>query len=128
MNITLRTIPHQTQRYETVGDWKTRRGQLREVLVSEMGSDVYAFLVAVHELVEARLCVAHGITQKDVDRFDMEYEAHRAPENTDEPGDDPTAPYYAEHQFASAIERRVADELGVDWAQYEHTILALSKD
>jgi hypothetical protein len=35
-----------------------------------------------------------------------------------EPGDDPRAPYYREHQFASGMERLMAAELGIDWQQY----------
>lgn len=42
-----------------------------------------------------------------------------------EPGDDPTAPYFEGHQFATKIEKQVARELGVDWKAYETAIAAL---
>ena len=37
----------------------------------------------------------------------------------DDPGDDPRAPYHLEHLTASAIERRLALELGVSWDAYK---------
>ena len=51
MRIILTTIPHDCQRYETVGDWLTAHGQLRHVRVSEMGNEDYAFLVGLHEMI-----------------------------------------------------------------------------
>ncbi len=42
-----------------------------------------------------------------------------------EPGDDPRAPYHAEHAFATAIEEMLAKELGVDLDAYEAAIAAL---
>jgi len=48
----------------------------------------------------------------------MAYERNRREGDLGEPGDDPRAPYYREHQFASGMERLMAAELGVDWQQY----------
>ena len=128
MNVLLNTIPHAVQRYETVGDWITDgRGHLRYVQVSEMGNEDYHFLVGIHEMIEAWLCLKRGVSQEAVDAFDRDFEAKRADGNEDEPGHDPSAPYHREHVFAEKIERLVADELGVNWDAYDKTVTGLSQ-
>ena len=125
MKIQLRTIPHSEQRYETVGDWENLpEGSLR-ISVSDMGNDDYAFLVAIHELVEVWLCNRRGITDEAVSAFDIEYEKNRPEGDESEPGDHPDAPYRKEHFFATNIERMIALELGVDWAQYDKAVMSL---
>ena len=125
MKIQLRTIPHSEQRYETVGDWENLpEGSLR-ISVSDMGNDDYAFLVAIHELVEVWLCNKRGITDEAVSAFDIEYEKNRPEGDESEPGDHPDAPYRKEHFFATNIERMIALELGVDWAQYDQKVMSL---
>lgn len=124
MNITIKTIPHAEQRYPTVGDWIEEGGGLI-VAVSDMGNDDFAFLVGLHEMIEGWLCLRRRIDQGAVDAFDVAFEAARQPGNTDEPGDHPDAPYRREHFFATSIERLMAAELGVDWAEYEKAVNAL---
>lgn len=125
MNITLKTIPHNQQRYETVGDWEIKEDGSVEIRVSDMGNDKYAALVAIHELVELLLCDDRGITDEAVTAFDKDFEASRPDGNEDEPGDSKDAPYRDEHFFATSIERLIAAELEVDWADYEQAINAL---
>ena len=129
--IVIRTIQHSDQRYDTVGDWRERttlmvppapdkqtvRSHL-DITVSEMSDERYEFLVGLHELVEAYLCKTRGISEEAVTAFDVEYEAKRKPGDDSEPGDDPRAPYFHEHQVATFVERYVAKELGVDWDAY----------
>lgn len=126
MNIILDTIPHHAQRYPTVGDWiEDGRGHLRHVRVSEMGNEDYHFLVALHEMIEAWLCLKRGVSQESVDAFDQTFEAARPEGDDREPGHEPDAPYHREHVFAEKIERMVAEELGVDWDAYDKTVGAL---
>ena len=125
MNIVMSTVPHSQQRYPTVGDWVPARGHLRHVRVSEMGNEDYHFLVALHELIEGWLCTRKGITDEAVSAFDEAFEAARQPGNTDEPGDDPRAPYRDEHQFATIVERLVAHKMGIDWDAYDRTVVEL---
>ncbi len=127
MRYVVSSIPHEDQRYETVGDWIEGHGHLRHVRVSEMGNEDYAFLVGLHEQIEAWLCIKRGISQESVDTFDIAFEQNRDLGDENEPGDDPCAPYNAEHRFASKIERLVADELGICWDDYDSTVLGLSK-
>lgn len=124
MNIIIKTIPHSAQRYPTCGDWLYEDGQLH-IRVSKMSDSRFEFLVALHELVEVKLCEWSGVTQEMVDKFDMDYEKHRHPNDNSEPGDSPDAPYRFQHCLATGVERIVAAVLGVDWLEYEKAIDAL---
>jgi len=124
VKIEIKTIPHKLHPYPTVGDWRRDRKGVLHIKVSQEIGDEYAFLVALHELVEVVLCEKRGITCKAVDDFDKHFEA-RLRVADEEPGDDPSAPYRKEHFFATNIERLMAAELGVDWKKYEETINAL---
>jgi hypothetical protein len=130
--ILIETIPHEKQRYPTVGDYFTEGSpgdkQLRVIHVSQMDNPDYEFLVALHELVESYLVQKRGIPDQAIDRFDISFEARRSaglvPKHA-EPGDDPSAPYYQEHGFATLIERMMARELDVDWDGYARTVESL---
>jgi len=120
-------VPHRKQRYETVGDWIP--GKPVAVRVSRMKDERYVFLVALHELIEYELCRMKGITDERVVEFDKKFERERSMglrEKWEEPGDDARAPYRREHQFATMIERMVAQKLAVRWPDYEKTVTALS--
>jgi len=137
MNITIKTLPHKKQSYDTVGDWKFEHGRLRKILVSDMHNRVYEFLVAVHEFIEAFLCEQRHISARTVNRFDIDYEISREagipahcgckPTKTSEPGFDRHAPYHKEHVFATKVERMLALILHVDWRQYDETVNKLSQ-
>lgn len=119
LHIQIKTIEDTDQRYDTVGDYQTDTSGKKEILVSKMADDRYEFLIALHELVESRLCKERGITDEAIDVFDLEYEKNRsADDTTSEPGDHPDAPYHKEHVFATKIEKMLAAELGVDWGVY----------
>ena len=76
MNITIKTIQHNRQRYDTCGDWWfDKKGNL-QVRVSDMNNWKYEYLVADHEVREALLCKDRGVTQKEVDEFDMGWQRH----------------------------------------------------
>jgi len=125
MKITIETIPHTQQRYPTVGDWFTDTDGTLVIRVSDLGDSRMEALVAIHELVEVLLCQHKAIPQAEVDAFDIKFEATRMPGNTDEPGDDPQAPYKRQHCLATGIERTMASALDVDWSEYEGKLEAL---
>lgn len=125
MNITIKTIPHKDQRYETVGDWWfDGKGDL-QIRVSGLSNWRREALIAVHELVEVLICKQDGVTQESVDSFDKEFESKRPEGNTDEPGDDPKSPYSKQHCVATGIERILAAGLDVCWKGYEEEINSL---
>jgi len=119
-------VPHKKQRYETVGDWIP--GRPAQIRVSKMKDQRYVFLVALHEMIEYELCKMHGITDREVVAFDVNFEAERRmnlhPLDA-EPGNHPKAPYRNEHEFATMIEMMMAQKLGVSWSDYEKTVLSL---
>lgn len=140
MKIVIETIPHDKQRYSTAGDWfyKTEpvyenlpsgdTGPTQRVLyikVSKLSDPRREALISVHELVEVLLCQHDGVTQESVDAFDRDFEAARIEGNVDEPGDDPRAPYMKQHSIATAVERLMAAELGVNWKEYGAEVEAL---
>jgi hypothetical protein len=115
-------IPHDKQRYDTVGDWDFDPEGNITVKVSE-GMDKWSFYcVALHEIIEAILCKDNYIMPSAVDRFDMLFEENRKLSDDSEPGDDPNCPYYEQHQFATAIERLVAHELELTWKEHEDEV------
>jgi hypothetical protein len=124
--IVISTLRHKDQRYDTVGDWKFHEPQgVLDVTVSKMSDWRYEVLVGIHETVEALLCKQRGVKEVDVTAFDVAYEAKRLKGDASEPGDDPIAPYHAEHVFATKIEKLLAAELGVDWDAYDKEIASL---
>jgi hypothetical protein len=125
MTIIIETIPHLNQRYSTCGDWFRDKDGTLHIKVSQEVGQKEAMLIALHELVEVLLCEDRGVTQEQVDAFDMQFEKNREPGNEDEPGDSPFAPYKKEHFFATNIERLMAAEYGIDWNEYDEKIMSL---
>lgn len=154
MKIVIETIPHEKQRYPTVGDWVCEKewpaGEMptggkvisqQEVLrikVSDLGDWRKEALIAVHELIEVLICKHDGVSQEAVDKFDFEFEEKRkvglecSPDDAEtarletlEPGDDNDAPYRRQHCIATGIERLLAAELDVSWKEYEDAIYQL---
>jgi hypothetical protein len=119
MKVVVTVIPHADQRYPTLGDWVFGDDVLT-IAVSDTGDPKMNFLIGLHEQVEAMLCLERGIAEEAVSAFDI------TNADLDDPGLDPRAPYHREHLFAEHVERRVAAELGVDWAAYEKVCHALS--
>ncbi len=119
MNITIKTIPHYQQAYDTTGDWHLKKNGDIEIFVSHVNDWKSEYLVALHELIEVALCKDRNIKEEDVGGFDL---AH--PELED-PGLDPRAPYHKEHMVAVEIEQRLAHELGVDWHEHSNRLYAL---
>lgn len=122
MKILIESIPHAKQRYATCGDYWRDEDDTLQIRISELADERYMLLVAIHELIEQTLCDQSGVYNDEIDSFDLAYEAKRAQGDVSEPGDDPAAPYYRQHQFATGIERILAAEMDVDWKEYEQCI------
>ena len=111
MNYLIKFIPQSEQRYATLGDYQTT-GDLCEIRVSTQPNSVFSMAIALHELVETYLCRLAGITDDEIDKWDLSWKS------SEEPGDDPNCPYYQQHQFATKIERQFIESLGYDWKLY----------
>jgi hypothetical protein len=126
MTIHIETIPHEQQRYPTVGDYWEDDGGVEQVRVSRLSDWRYEALVAVHELVELLLAKHRSIQEEKISEFDIQFERDRELGRVlGEPGDDPRAPYRREHFFATNVERLLAAELDVDWRVYEALVDSL---
>ena len=97
-------------------DWFfDEKGDL-QVRVSRLSDWRREVTLGIHEAIEAILCKHNGVSQEAVDAFDAEYErTHTSDLNS---GDDSAAPYRREHSFATAVERILAAEMGIVWADY----------
>ena len=116
MNIIIETRPSfKEMRYPTSGDYFERDGAL-VFQIAESGNAVYDRLVLIHEMIEQLLCEKAGISNEQIDEWDMAYKEQG------EPGDHPKAPYYRQHGIATGIERIIAAELGIDWWDYDSTV------
>jgi hypothetical protein len=126
MQIRVNVIPHNEQRYETLGDWWFDEEGTLQIRVSSMDNEDYENCIAIHEQIEAILCKKRGITEKQVSDWDKQFEEAREkyPDifGDNEPGDHPKAPYNNEHMFASRVEHSIAQELGIDWAEYNRVV------
>lgn len=122
----IESIPHESQRYPTVGDYWLDENGVEQVRVSEMPDWRYEALVVIHELIEMIITRHRGIAEEDITRFDIDFEESREKALVvGEPGDHPKAPYRREHFFATNLERLLAAELDVDWFEYDRFVDAL---
>lgn len=138
MKISVEQVPHENQRYDTVGDWEFDGDDLL-VNVSELYLKIRVpkasstpvsinydiktvraedseFLVAIHEIIEAYLCKRAGITTEQVDAWDMNFMGDG------EPGGDPGAPYFEQHKKAGIIEEILCSFLGLKWENHEKIV------
>lgn len=116
MRITIDTVPHEEQRYNTAGDWYYNENGDLFITVSDMQNRDYEFCVGIHEAIEAWFCREHGIKEEEVSTFDKRFKGDG------ECGDDPEAPYREEHFFATSIERFISQALRIDWKKYDEAV------
>ena len=120
-SVTVHVVPHEQQRYETSGDWVWKDGGL-VVTVSDLGDHRFNLLLAAHELTEALLCRRDGVTEAEVDAWDL---GHL---ESEEPGEEAGAPYFTQHAQACAVERWLAGMLGVKWDEYSQAFERLDDE
>lgn len=112
--IIVRFVPEGDVRHGGVGDWFCE-GDVLHIRASGETSDE-AFLIALHELVEAWLCRRQGVPEAAVDAHDLRFEDERQMGLHDaeaEPGDDPRAIYRKQHRRAMILEHLMANFLGL---------------
>lgn len=118
MDIVIKVIPESEMRAGVNGaDWYFDPEGNLQVRVSPLSDWRRETLLALHEAVEAVMCKHNGVSVAEVDKFDLEYDkTHAFDVNA---GDDPACPYVHEHCLATAIERILCAELGVNWLEYD---------
>lgn len=121
MDIIIKVIPNSEHRPNITGaDWYFDQDGNLQVRVSKMGNWKYEVCLALHEVFEAVLCKDAGVTQQQVDEFDIPYEATHSPKC--DAGDEKDAPYNRQHGFATAAERIMTTELRVNWLDYNKVL------
>lgn len=128
MEIHIKTIAHEKQRYETVGDyWYDDEGIL-QVRISDMGDKFYETMVAIHEIIEEALTLRRGLTEPEIKVFDEAFEKARTlglKRDDEEPGFSNDAPYLIEHTFATSVEMGMCAMAKISWNDYDHTVNSL---
>src|SRR5262249_16119866 len=100
MQINFKDIPHQEQRYPTVGDYWLD-GDTWQFRISKMSDWRYEILVLIHEIVEWVWVQYKEIKLEHIDALDIQFEKDREEgkhAEDEEPGDGPQAPYHWAHQ------------------------------
>jgi len=118
LSFTGKTVEAKEMRYDTVGDWNIKKGKDSssvDVWTADMGNVDFNFLILIHELVEAYLCLKRNISNKEVMDFDKKSVA-------EDPGHSEKAPYHEEHEFATKIEKLIAQQLKVKWDRYDDKV------
>jgi hypothetical protein len=123
--IQIEIIPHSSQRYQTCGDWFLDENGVMQVRISNLGTEIENFMVAIHEVIELVLLRNKGITDKDIDKFDFEFEERvkrgEAGRN-DEPGFASDSPYLQEHTLATSVELQMCALAKINWNEYSTKI------
>lgn len=104
------SIPNSHQRYRTIADWFHEDDNL-QIRVSTTRKD-YEFLSAIKQQIEQYLCEKAGIKESTIDAWRLTHEGD------DEPGTAIACPFREQHLFAEAVEKVLADKIGVDWKEY----------
>lgn len=125
LKIIIGTVPLSEIRNNGIGDYLMDEEGVIYISVAKFGDWKDQLLVAIHELTEFAQCIDKGIPEPDIDTFDAMYEKERAQglhRQDEEAGNDPRAPYYVQHQVATAIELFIAPHLRIDWKDYARKI------
>jgi len=122
----IKFIQHNTQRYDTAGDYVLKNKEWY-FYISKLSKRRYEWLVTLHEIIECYLCYWKGIKEENIYKFDIKFEKERdyGIWKLEEPGDDVRAPYYKEHQIATFFEKIFAKILLVNWKKYEEEFYKL---
>jgi len=92
-------------------------GDTLVVKIVDQENDLYNRLLLIHALVEHTVAQMTGVTDSQIDGFDMNYQGDG------EPGDDVDAPYRDAHCLGVAVERMICAHLHVPYTQYEKDIM-----
>lgn len=121
--IIIKPVMAENQRYFTVGDYTyDAEDDTLTIFISRMDDWRSEMAVALHEVFEAVACIAADVEMKDVDLFDLNFEANRFPDDLSEPGDNENAPYHKQHTQATAVEKEACLQLGLPWNAHENNV------
>jgi hypothetical protein len=132
MRVVIETIPNNSQRYSTIGDWWYDKEDTLQIRVSEFEETRYSMAVILHEVFEAFAAWANKHPEEEVTKFDLWFDEEckkgNIPDSLDEPGNHPACPYNEEHQYATAAEMTLITLLGCNWWEYEEAVTKMSRE
>ena len=109
-------------RYPTWGDYYIMLDKIIFEVVDHK-NDLYTMLTLIHEMVEYTLLEQRGVPIEKIDAFDIAFEKDPVLiQKYGEPGNDPTAPYYHEHQIAERVAKMMCKRLKIDYEQYNNCL------
>jgi hypothetical protein len=116
--ITIKFVDKDQIRNEGCGDYlyDPEGNLIVKAYLKDDNSYDYAFLIAIHELVEAWLTNHRGIEEQDIDEYDRMIVERGGV--ADEAGNEFDCIYKKEHRFSENIERQIAHEMNIDWFDY----------
>ena len=120
----IKFVEQTEQSYETVGDYGETGDCIWFKITKFKDHPEYSIAILQHEIHEFFRNLQEGISIKDVDDFDRNYD-YKHGEFKDDVGCDPKAPYHSTHMEADAIERLSIIFSKADWIAYEKAIKAL---
>lgn len=123
----IEVIPHAQQRYNTPADYTTdpESGVTTIRISEEIGNPFSIMAVAIHEMTEVRLCRLAGVTDEQIDAWDMSFDDRPDADDYPEPGNHPDAPYHTQHMVALKAERAYVEAMGMDWKRHDEAVLAV---
>jgi|SRR5579863_1212770 len=123
-SVNIQVIPHEQQRYPTLGDfWWDEYGNL-QIRISDLGDWRMNMGVAYHEFMESMFMKYNNISEPEQFTFDNwwedQYNKGLVTDGSDEPGfsKDPKNCYRDEHNIADYLEHAFITRLGVDINKY----------
>jgi hypothetical protein len=117
-DIIIKSIPIKDMRWGILGDYFEPKNCSQKILVAETSNEIKNRLLAIHELVETTLLIAHGITVQEIDAYCDKKKAEGAMPDSDEAD----SPIYKEHQIADICERIVCQAAGIKWKEYDNDL------
>jgi hypothetical protein len=120
--IVIETIPYDQMRYPTPGDYYWSHDGSLIIQVADLGNWRYEYLTALRQAQEVIRCRHRGIHLKEIEDWDLAFERDRVPGDFRNPGEVDGCPYGKEYREAINSEKIAAQELGVDWNEYQEAV------
>jgi hypothetical protein len=118
--IIIKCIDPENQRFGECGDWFYDADEdILTIFISKMPDWKSELAIAIHEFVEATMCLDKDIDQTDIDYFDKKFSMEH---NEGEAGNDKDAPYHVPHISATFVEQEVCSQLKLPWETHSQNI------
>ena len=124
--ILIKVVPSDQIRNNGLCDWFDKDG-VTTILISDLiENEDYIITLAIHELMEKRLCDKAGITDEQVTSWDEKH----IPKSGSSVGAGalPDSPYVRQHNLSLGVECAACAAFGYDWEEYDKFIMTVGID